>query len=191
MMDIPLIETERLVMTVPGPEHAHAFVSFTIENEARLTPWEPAWHESIRSVDFWSKRLADWRDEAMRGVSCRLAMFDRSLEGELVGQANLTALIRGPLQSANLGYRIGGRFEGRGLMREGAEAAIAVGFDKLELHRITASYQPTNERSAVLLRRLGFVVDGYARDYLFVGGRWADHILTSRLNPRWRGPLRA
>ncbi len=190
-MEIPLIETALLVLTVPGPEHALEFVSFTIENEARLTPWEPPWHESIRSVDFWSKRLADWRDEAVRGVSCRLAMFERAPGGELVGQANITAVVRGALQTANLGYRIGGRFEGRGLMREAAEAAILHGFEALELHRISASYQPTNERSAGLLRRLGFVVEGYARDYLFVGGRWADHILTSRLNPRWRGPLRA
>lgn len=189
-MEIPRIETERLVLTVPGPEHAHTFVSFSIENEARLTPWEPPWHESIRSVDFWSKRLADWRDEAIRGVSCRLAMFERSPEGDLVGQANFTGLVRGALQMANLGYRIGGRFEGKGLMREGATAAIDYAFDVLELHRVTASYQPTNERSGGLLRRLGFVVEGYARDYLFVGGRWADHILTSRVSPRWIGPLR-
>jgi ribosomal-protein-alanine N-acetyltransferase len=42
---------------------------------------------------------------------------------------------------------------------------------------------PTNERSAALLRRLGFVVEGYARDYLFIGGKFRDHILTSLTNP--------
>ena len=37
-----------------------------------------------------------------------------------------------------------------------------------------------------LLRRLGFVVEGYARDYLMIAGKWEDHILTSLTNPRWQ-----
>jgi ribosomal-protein-alanine N-acetyltransferase len=42
---------------------------------------------------------------------------------------------------------------------------------------------PTNERSGRLLRRLGFVVEGYARDYLFIGGQFRDHVLTSLTHP--------
>jgi ribosomal-protein-alanine N-acetyltransferase len=45
-----------------------------------------------------------------------------------------------------------------------------------------ANYVPTNERSGRLLRRLGFVVEGYARDYLFIGGRFQDHVLTALTN---------
>jgi ribosomal-protein-alanine N-acetyltransferase len=37
-------------------------------------------------------------------------------------------------------------------------------------------------RSGRLLRALGFVVEGYARDYLQINGRWEDHILTSLTN---------
>jgi ribosomal-protein-alanine N-acetyltransferase len=39
-----------------------------------------------------------------------------------------------------------------------------------------------NERSGRLLERLGFVREGYARDYLLIAGRWQDHILTSLTN---------
>jgi ribosomal-protein-alanine N-acetyltransferase len=45
-----------------------------------------------------------------------------------------------------------------------------------------ANYLPTNERSARLLRRLGFVIEGSARDYLFVGGQFRDHVLTALTN---------
>jgi ribosomal-protein-alanine N-acetyltransferase len=44
---------------------------------------------------------------------------------------------------------------------------------------------PRNERSAALLRRLGFSVEGLARDFLLIAGRWEDHVLTSLINPQW------
>ena len=46
-----------------------------------------------------------------------------------------------------------------------------------------ANYLPINERSGRLLKRLGFKVEGYARDYIFINGAWQDHILTAMLNP--------
>ena len=45
-------------------------------------------------------------------------------------------------------------------------------------------YGSVSERG--LLRRLGFVVEGYARDYLFLNGQWRDHVMTSLTNPDWR-----
>jgi len=54
---------------------------------------------------------------------------------------------------------------------------------ELQLHRIMANYVPTNDKSARLLRRLGFSVEGYAPDYLFLDGVWKDHILTSLHHP--------
>jgi ribosomal-protein-alanine N-acetyltransferase len=53
------------------------------------------------------------------------------------------------------------------------------------MHRITASYLPHNQRSGKLLKRLGFVVEGYAYDYIMINGKWEDHILTSLVNPNW------
>ena len=56
-------------------------------------------------------------------------------------------------------------------------------FHALKLHRIMANYMPTNVRSARLLRRLGFVPEGFARDYLFIAGAWQDHVLTALTHP--------
>ncbi|MNL86782.1 ribosomal-protein-S5-alanine N-acetyltransferase [compost metagenome] len=45
-----------------------------------------------------------------------------------------------------------------------------------------ANYIPENERSGALLKRLGFEVEGLARDYLKINGAWRDHVLTARIN---------
>jgi ribosomal-protein-alanine N-acetyltransferase len=42
-----------------------------------------------------------------------------------------------------------------------------------------ANYMPINTRSAKLLNRLGFKIEGYAEKYLLINGQWEDHILTA------------
>jgi len=51
-----------------------------------------------------------------------------------------------------------------------------------------ATPSPTNERSARLPRRLDFVVEGDARDYLLIQGRWEDQVLVGLTNPAWQAP---
>jgi ribosomal-protein-alanine N-acetyltransferase len=47
-----------------------------------------------------------------------------------------------------------------------------------------ATYMTTNQRSAVLLERLGFEKEGYAKSYLNIAGTWEDHVLTALVNPQ-------
>jgi ribosomal-protein-alanine N-acetyltransferase len=120
------------------------------------------------------------------GTALALRLYLADDPERMVGDVSLTNIARGPFQACYLGYRLDRQSEGRGLMSEALKAVIAHAFGALKLHRIMANYVPTNERSARVLRRLGFVVEGYARDYLFLEGRWKDHCLTSLTNSAHR-----
>jgi ribosomal-protein-alanine N-acetyltransferase len=106
------------------------------------------------------------------------------LTGTVLGECNFTNIVRGPFQACFLGFSIGGRYEGRGLMHEALSAAIDHVFSQYRLHRIMANHRPENLRSGKLLTKLGFEREGLARAYLKINGEWADHVLTSRINPR-------
>jgi ribosomal-protein-alanine N-acetyltransferase len=110
----------------------------------------------------------------------------RTRSDDIVGSIDLLSILRGMLQSAMLGYSVDATREGRGYATEGARAVVRFAFDELNLHRVEASYRPTNERSSRVVRKLGFVVEGYARDYLFLNDAWHDGILVSLTNARWR-----
>jgi ribosomal-protein-alanine N-acetyltransferase len=180
----PRIESERLLLTMPPPESAARLVAYATENEAHLARWEPPRPEGYFGIDWWYRRLEQNRDELAHDQSLRLAIFRRDdPEGPVLGHVNFNSIVRGASQAATLGYSLDHRHEGRGLMSEALAAAIPHVFRDLGLHRIQANYIPTNERSGRVLRRLGFVVEGYARDYLFIGGAWRDHVLTSLTNP--------
>jgi [ribosomal protein S5]-alanine N-acetyltransferase len=98
------------------------------------------------------------------------------LEDEaIVGSINLSQIFRGGFQSAYLGYHIGAEFAGRGYMSEAIELVLKYAFEKLRLHRLEANIQPSNRPSIALVKRAGFVREGFSRRYLKICGRWRDH----------------
>ena len=87
------------------------------------------------------------------------------------------------MMAAWLGYNLDESEQGKGYMTEALTASIAYVFRVINVHRLNASYIPSNVKSARILRKLGFVVEGYARDFLFIDGKWRDHILAGIVNP--------
>lgn len=184
-MRLPELQTERLLLTLPPASAATRLAAYASRNEQFHAPWSPTRPPGYYSDTFWRRQLDAARMEYQRGHSVRFVLFRRDRpDGHVVGQCNFTAVMRGPMQSCYLGYHLDREAEGQGLMFEACSASIPFVFADLGLHRVVASYMPTNERSASLLRRLGFTVEGYARDYLFLAGAWRDHLITSRLNPQ-------
>jgi ribosomal-protein-alanine N-acetyltransferase len=181
--EIPFIETERLLLTIPGSEAATRMLAHLEENREHLARWTPPAPAEYYTENYWQDVLLNARDEFKRGQSMKLVLFPREdPAGPVQGVCNFSNIIRGPFHACYLGYHLDYRAEGHGLMQEALTAAIEYAFESLKLHRIMANYLPVNERSGKLLRRLGFVVEGYARDYLLIGERWQDHILTSLTN---------
>jgi ribosomal-protein-alanine N-acetyltransferase len=183
MADFPVIKTERLLLTLPSMEAAPLLLRYFEENREHLAEWSPPTPEGFYTESYWQERLERARADFEQDKSLQLVFFERAQPLlRVAGVCNFSAFIRGAFQACYLGYSIDYRDEGRGLMSEALAAAIRYAFDDLQLHRIMANYVPTNERSGRLLRKLGFAVEGYARDYLFINGEWRDHVLTSLTN---------
>lgn len=178
---------DRVVLAILPPARASDVVAFHRENAAHLAPWSPPRPEGFLTEEHWRGRLSMNRSECDDGVSLRLHVLTRG-ESEVIGEASLSQIFRGPFQNAFLGYSLAQRFEGRGLMSESLRLLVTHAFGGLRLHRVQANHLPENERSARLLRRLGFRREGLAQDYLFIAGRWRDHVMTALTNPAHPGP---
>lgn len=182
---VPRLLGPRVVLTIPDPSASPRVAAYLSRNRERLRPVSPPFPPGFFLDEYQRRRLELAHDEFQRDVSLRLFLFRRGQEhGAVVGAVSFTQFFRLALQRCVLGYSIDAAHEGQGLLREGLELALAYVFDELGLHRVEAGYRPTNERSGHLLRRLGFTVEGYARDYLFLDDRWCDHVLTAKVNPK-------
>jgi ribosomal-protein-alanine N-acetyltransferase len=177
------IVTERARLGAASRPDAEALLAFQIENRGHLQPWEPLRADEFFTLPAVEQRLAVMEQQMANGSALHLLLRGR-LTGAMLGECNFTNIVRGPFQACFLGFSIGSRYEGRGLMHEALSAAIDHVFSQYRLHRIMANHRPENLRSGKLLAKLGFEREGLARAYLKINGTWADHVLTSRINPR-------
>ncbi len=188
----PLLVTERVVLRLAEPSDVAAIVHYYTRNIEHFAPTDVPRPVEFLTPGYWLDQVRRSRREHAEGSSLRLLMFRRVAgqrrgEPEVLGTANFTQFVRGPLQACYLGYGLDGTAQGQGFMTEGLQAAIGYVFAALDLHRVMANHLPDNGRSAKVLNRLGFQVDGLARQYLFIDGAWRDHVLNSLVNANWRG----
>jgi len=178
-MSLPVLQTERLRLTLLQPGMERAMVDFLSTNAAHFSPWDPPAPPDLLSTERWAVQCSNAVADFQNGSAVRFLLAPAAQPEKIIGAANVTQIFRGPFQGGVLGYRIGREWEGQGLMREALAEIIRYLFDEQRLHRIHANYLPSNARSGRLLARLGFTIEGYAKDYLFIDGAWRDHVLTS------------
>jgi [ribosomal protein S5]-alanine N-acetyltransferase len=178
-----------LVLRIPGKNDVPEVLDYYVRNEKRFAPTDPPKPEGFLTERYWLEFVDKARAEFVEDRSVRLFAFDAADDRRVIGTASFTQIARGPFQACYLGYGIDGACEGKGLMREALELGIQYMFEERGLHRIMANHLVDNERSAALLKRLGFEREGVARAYLFINGAWRDHALTARVNSGWRPPV--
>jgi [ribosomal protein S5]-alanine N-acetyltransferase len=181
------LDTPRLLLRASAPSFASAVADFYRRNREAHARWNPPLPESTFSVEGQQARLAETASAAAAGTSIAWWLFARDDPERAIGQIHLSQIARRAFQNAMLGYSIDAALEGRGLMREALQAALADAFgERVNLHRVQANVRPENSRSLALLKRLGFEHEGLAREYLFIDGAWRDHAMTALRNPAWR-----
>lgn len=124
--------------------------------------------------------------ERQRSVTQEAHLVVDSATGELAGVINLSEIVRGAFRSAYLGYYALAPHAGSGRMSAGMTLVLRRAFTELGLHRVEANIQPDNVASIALVRRLGFVREGYSRRYLKIRGRWRDHERWALTREDWR-----
>jgi ribosomal-protein-alanine N-acetyltransferase len=161
---------------------AEALTEFYMRNVSHLHDWEPRREDGFHSLESWTQRLKERLVEFESGASAHFVSYDSSTDG-VVATCSITNIAKGPFQAGNLGYAVCRTQEGKGLMRQLCQYVIDFAFKELSLNRVMANYMPRNTRSEALLNRLGFEREGLARKYLYINGKWEDHVLTSLINP--------
>ena len=146
------------------------------ENADWLTRWEPAripgQPDVVEDPEAFSVRCSARQRERQLGTGFGFGIF---VEGQLVGEINISSVQRGPFQSAYVGYWIDERHAGRGYMPEALVVVCRYAFEELGLHRLQIAIIPRNAPSNRVVEKLGIRHEGTALRYLEINGVWEDH----------------
>jgi ribosomal-protein-alanine N-acetyltransferase len=156
----------RVELTTPGEDDEAEFIAAMAASAKVHRPWlfPPTTREAYR--EYLTRLVPDRK----HGFLAR-----RISDGALVGWLNVSDIVRGALQGANLSYGGVAAFRGQGYMSEALQLVLHEAFETLDLHRLEANIQPGNAGSLALVRRAGFQLEGFSPGYLKIDGDWRDH----------------
>jgi ribosomal-protein-alanine N-acetyltransferase len=171
------LEGKQVRLRAPVAADYMAWSKLRGDSREFLTPWEPTWAPDELSRAAFRRRLRRYVQAARAGTGQMYFVFDRK-SGDLLGGCQLSNIRQGVAQSAaSLGYWMGSRHAGKGLMTDAVVTLVRHAFDRLGFHRIEAACLPANVASRRVLTKAGFTAEGTARKYLKINGEWQDHLL--------------
>jgi [ribosomal protein S5]-alanine N-acetyltransferase len=174
-----------LALTLWTVADAGSMGAYWARNRDRLTPTQPHRDEAFWTAAGQASRI----DRAQGDVAAgRMFPFLVRENDELVGEAILSDVSRGPFCSARLGYSVDGARLRLGIASWAVDSVVDIAFIPLALHRVAAATLVDNVASQAVLRRCGFEPIGVAAAYLAIAGGWRDHTLWQRVNPRMTPP---
>jgi RimJ/RimL family protein N-acetyltransferase len=160
------MHTARLTLRVLTPADVPVVVAYRNDPEvARYQDWAlPVTEDRVRE-----KLVAAQPPSPEPG---RWVQIGVEHDGELAGDVAVGLDADG--QHAQIGYTLRADRQGLGIGREAVSALVDALLDGIGVHRISATLDPQNIRSAHLLEQLGFRYDGRAISAALIRGAWED-----------------
>lgn len=182
----PVIEGEGLVIRCPQLRDFEAWRALRLSSRKFLTPFEPTWGSLELNSRHFSAKVKRNRREAQEGTEYAFLIFQwLDAHETLVGGITLSNLRRRASQTVTLGYWMGEKYAGKGIMTRAVALILPFVFDTLSLHRVEAACLPGNQASRRVLDRNGFQEIGIAESYLQINGEWRDHVLFGLARERY------
>lgn len=174
-----VIQGKRIVLKILTPNNAQELLLYYTNNKEHLKKFEPSRKADFYTVFAQRKILEENYRQYLNGNSVNLGIF---LNEKLIGKVQISSIIMGSIKSAFVGYSIDEKEQNKGYMKEALSLVADYAFSNLNLHRLEASTIVDNIKSQRVLMACGFKKLGLNEKYLFIDGKWKDHITFYRIN---------
>ena len=180
MTALPL-ETKHLLLRDFEEDDWEAVHAYGSDPEVvRYVPWGPNSEQDTK--DFLARVIAAQSAEPRQAYDLAVTLRDG---GNLIGGAGLH--LRGPdSPTAYAGYVLNRQHWGQGYGTEALGALLALGFERLGLHRIFATCDTDNVGSFRVMEKNGMRREGHFLQEVWQKGEWRDRYLYAILEDEWR-----
>lgn len=152
-----MLETERLLLRPLNEKDVDAV--FALRSDAQIMRHIREPQKNRRDAERWIELVSSlWKSDKIGFC----AVIEKKT-GEFIGWCGLWRLKESG--EIEVGYAIAQKFQRRGFATEAAEVCLLYGFKELNLKKIVAVTRQENERSRLVMERLGMKYDGIGKFY--------------------------
>jgi RimJ/RimL family protein N-acetyltransferase len=148
------------------------------------------------------QRYLDWKahdrtaaKQALEGMCSQIGLnrpgdvltlaLVHSIDDAVIGQVSLR-WHDATASQAELRFILNPLFRREGYGTEAAKAALDVGFEHFDFHRVFARCDARNQASARLLKGVGMRLEAHYREHALFQGEWDEELHFAILNREWR-----
>ncbi|WP_394552761.1 GNAT family N-acetyltransferase [Agromyces sp. MMS24-JH15] len=168
---LPILRDGEVVLRPIRSRDAKPLERSLLDNRAWLRQWEATYPGGGTAIDV----KASIRNLLAHARAGTALPFVIEVDGEIVGQLNVSSITHGSLSSATIGYWVSQHVAGRGITPTAVALATDYCFLVLRLHRMEICIRPENGPSLRVVEKLGFRYEGLRRRFIHINGDWRDH----------------
>lgn len=168
---------ENISLRILNESHADMVLRFYLNNQAVIRKYEVEKPDNFYTVPFQQKILAAELQDFIHGKYARFYLFSPNSPDRILGTVSFSDMKRSAFFSCQIGYKIDSSHTHQGYGYAMLRSAMEIMETECFMHRFNAYILPENIPSVKLVQRLGFQLEGTARSYAFLNGKWQDHLL--------------
>lgn len=163
---------EHLELLLLQKEHAGELFALIDKNRGHLKEWMN-WVDNVQSVQDSAANIERTLEQAAAGGGFRAGI---RFKGDLAGVISYHEVDWGN-KKTSLGYWLGKKYEGQGIMTQAVEAFTHYAFDKMNLHRIEIRCAEENKKSRAVPEKLGFQLEGTLKESELLAGGYVNQVV--------------
>lgn len=162
-------------------KNAEDVYQLVITDKEYLKMWLP-WVENTTSVDYTKGFI---KTELMRFANNNGFTSGIFYKNQFAGCIGIHE-IDWNHRKTSLGYWIGKRHQGLGLITRSCKEIIRYCFEELDLNRVEIRACKENLKSRAIPERLGFQFEGTIREAEYLNNEYFDHVIYGMIKSEWK-----
>ena len=161
-------------------QHAQELFELTEGSREHLRKWLP-WVDATTSVDVTKDFILKALEQYEKTGAVNAGIW---YKGRLAG---VISFVMTDLYNRNtwIGYWLGERYQGKGLMTAACRIMLATAFEEMGLNRVEIRAATENNRSRAIPEGLGFRLEGILRQSAWLNDHFQDMAVYSLLRQEW------
>ena len=173
--------TERLSLRPVTPDDIDAMHAYqSLEEVARYELFDPRDRAAVAA------KVEKWKHATRLEIDDDYIQFAivRNDTSEMIGELyfSIKSVVN---KNAEIGWTLHPAHQGHGYATEAARAVLALAFETIQVHRVSAELDPRNAASVRLCVRLGMRHEAHHVEDLWFKGEWGDTDFYAILDREW------